>query len=79
MARHFHHEHGKKHSKSHAHMIAEDHGAPCLLPTGVVDKYYEKHEEGQPSHHLADLSTGVEMQMKEDREDMKRVFKPSKY
>lgn len=74
-----HAEHGRKHPHSSSHMIAEDHSAACLLPNGVIDKTYGSYEHAMPDYHLPDLSTGVEKQMSEDRTDMKRAFKPSKY
>ncbi len=58
-------------------MINDDWNAPSLLPRMVIDKYYgtDYHyvEQTQP-----DLYTGVEKQLKMDREAFRREFYPHK-
>ena len=64
--------------KRSAGMIKEDASAPCMLPRQVIDEYWPKsarYEHG----YMDDLFMGVQKQMSEDYNDLKREMKPGKY
>lgn len=59
-------------------LIAEDHNAPANLPRHIVQKYWPKggtYDLGM----IDDLFSGVQKQLHEDDEDMRKAFKPNKY
>lgn len=59
-------------------MIKEDWNATALLPTGVIDRDWPR----ASSYNMGmtpTLFSGVQAQIKEDEEDMRREFSPGKY
>jgi hypothetical protein len=59
-------------------MIREDFSAPSLLPRDVKDVYWPK-SQLYMNGGIQDLFMGVHDQLREDGEDLKRVFGPKKY
>ena len=61
-----------------AGMINDDMSAPALLPRHVIEKYW-----AEPAYSsmgmVDDLYSGVQRQMKEDSEDMRKIYSPKKY
>lgn len=68
----------KRQMKMDSGMIHEDRSAPCLLPQGVIEKYWPA-----GGYHIGyapqDLFGGAQVQMKEDGADLRRENKPKKY
>lgn len=61
-------------------MIAEDKKAPCLLPEGVIDRYWDQsYTAGMEDSRIGDLYAGVSEQMKMDAQALRREKKPAKY
>lgn len=61
-----------------AGMIHEDHMAPANLPQKPVMSYYPKFEYGLGGY-LNDTIGGIDAQIYDDMDEMKRHLKPEKY
>ncbi len=61
-----------------SHMIEEDWSAPCLLPKMVIDRDWPR-SHNYMNYSEADLFMGVNKQLNEDQNDMKKAFKAGKY
>jgi len=59
-------------------MIHDDWGAPALLPQRVIDRDWPK-AGNYMNYGEEDLFIGVQKQLNEDGQDMRREFKPGKY
>lgn len=60
-------------------MIHEDRGAPCLLPTNVIQKEYPSAPRVAMSMVGDDLYQGAERQLKEDENDLRMLKSPRRW
>jgi hypothetical protein len=58
-------------------MISEAKGAPCHLPTQVIDKVWPA-AAGSSLPGEPDLFMGVQKQINQDSSDLRKAFRPSK-
>lgn len=59
-------------------LIKEDWNAQCLLPTEVINRDWPRAAQYEMRAN-ADLFSGAQDQLKEDADDSRRAFHPSKY
>jgi hypothetical protein len=59
-------------------MIAEDHGAPCLLPQHVIEREWSGIHKGYETSPINDLFTSVQEQIHEESGEIHKETKPQK-
>lgn len=65
--------------KFESSMIHEDHAAPCLLPTNVIQREYPSEPRTAMSMVGQDLYQGAQRQMAEDEKDLRKLKSPRRW
>lgn len=69
----------KRMMKADGYMIHDDYSARSLLPQQVMQKEWPKAYNHMQDYYVEDLFLGVNKQLNEDGEGMKKAFGPGKY
>lgn len=72
------HEESRRMMARDGRMIYEDHGAPSLLPTHVIDRDWPR-ASNYYMGYVDTLFSGVQNQLHQDTQDFGKEFKPKKY